>query len=490
MTNSIYKEVILSKTGNEICILQNGKTIDSRYNPEQSCLNTIANLNFKSSFFVVLGLSSGIICNLLLQKNPDAKIVVLEINKEDFDFLRQIELNKILEKNQNIIFTTLNNLEKNIFQNYIPAIHGPLQVVEQKPWMEININYLNNINAAINNSIKTISADYSVQAHFGKIWTHNILNNLKIYSTLKSKELKINNSRIALVIAAGPSLDSTIKKIIENRNNFTIFSTDTAYQTLLKHNIIADYLISIDGQYISSNHFYTINKKTTVLLDLSGSYSISKMLLENNINFYFFISGHPLSSLINSYLDFSFPLINNGSGTVTIAALDIAIKAGFKQIQVYGADFSFPNNKSYSKGTYLDALYNVSSSRVNTMETTFDKLMYRTELVTSENNIKTTEILNSYRTSFLNYLENNFIKFTYKDFIYTLTNNNKIESSLIFKNIIFEYKKLISKIIETDQKLLHTALLPFIAYLRKQDNNQMTFQEYCKLALSYFVSYN
>ena len=78
------------------------------------------------------------------------------------------------------------------------------------------------------------------------------------------------------------------------------------------------------------------------------------------------------------------------------------VRAGdhFNDIEFFGADFSYLNGKPYAKGTYLDNLYAIKSSRITNTETAFTKLLYRTELINIEKNKYTTKILESYNFIF------------------------------------------------------------------------------------------
>ena len=76
-----------------------------------------------------------------------------------------------------------------------------------------------------------------------------------------------------------------------------------------------------------------------------------------------------------------FPKIDSISGTVTMAALNFAIKMGFENINIIGADFGYLNGKTYAKGTYFDSIYNIKTLKTNTNETIFDKLLFRTNLI-------------------------------------------------------------------------------------------------------------
>lgn len=51
----------------------------------------------------------------------------------------------------------------------------------------------------------------------------------------------------AILIAAGPSLDNNIEKLKQIKDSVFIMAVDTALNTVLKHDIIPDMTISVDG---------------------------------------------------------------------------------------------------------------------------------------------------------------------------------------------------------------------------------------------------
>lgn len=470
----LYKKIEIAKNGTEIPILQNDKSVESKYNPQKEAeiiINNIKNEPKNYDFFLVLGIASGSLIEQILINFPQAKIIGVEFNQIDIDFLLKIKKVKQLYENENIIFSDIKNLQINLIKNYLPAKYGDLKIIELFGWsleQKENIIFINN---EIKNALKIISSDFSVQAHFGKIWQKNILNNLKILSKNCNKKININfdTKKTAVIIGAGPSLDFTLQNILKKRDDFFIISTDTAFSTLQKNKIIADVVFSIDGQMISVNHFFMNNlifNKTLFLFDFCANFSCVNNVKNQKYKFSFFQSGHPFVKFASNFNDFDFPLINTGSGTVTICALDFAIKSGFTKILVLGADFCYQNGKPYAKGTYFDSLYFCDSNKINTTEHKFSKLMFRTPLIKIDEKKKTTTVLCSYKDSFENYLKINNLGFTYKNSIYEIQ-NTKIKqlhfpTSFNFDDFIDYVEK--QKQINTDE--IQTAFLPLNAFLK------------------------
>ena len=131
----------------------------------------------------------------------------------------------------------------------------------------------------------------------------------------------------------------------------------------------------------------------------------------------------------------------------------------------------------------LDTLYNNCSSKLKESEHTFSKLMFRTELKTISQNIKTTDILEAYKTSFEQYLQNNNFDFANENNIYTISckdnsqalkfTNNNINGKQILQELENIYKnkdktKKINSIFDLTKSDI--SLLPLISWLRNHDN--------------------
>ena len=487
MIETIYGSIEQTKSNSFVPLLKNGRSLESKYNPEREAQSMLLQIEKPYSFFVVIGVGSGIFINELNNKFPQAIILGVENSSEDLLFLEQIETFKRLKNNKNILLTCVPELNSVLLNNYIPSLHGDIKIVFQKNWTTELPESFENVKEIIQKTIKEISQDYSVQAHFGRIWQKNILSNLKILSESKNEsELKIDNSKIAAVIAAGPSLDNTILELKNNRNDYYIISTDTAFQSLIKYEIVPELVVSIDGQSVSANHFISIiSSETNFIFDLCANSSITRKLNKTDSNIYFFTNGHPLSNTAALHTKPPLPLVYTGSGTVTIAALDIAIKSGFAKIQLFGADFGYINNKPYTKGTYLDSLYTKSSNFIQSIDKNFSTLMFRTELKTVTQNKKTTDILEGYKLSLENYLVQQKLSFRIENNKYLISNPNT--KSISFKNSTFDFKSFLQLI----DKENYISLLPYIAWLRNQkEYRTMDFDNLLNLAYKEIVSYN
>ena len=484
----IYKEIILSKNNLPVPVFCDNKTFCSKYDPEKEAEQFVSSIE-KQDFFLMGGMGALYHINKLVEKFPDSFFLILENSEEDLTFLKNNFQEKfnLLSENKNISICNIDNLEAKLTDLYIPALYSTFKYISVQSWaMHIDQRLIIEI---INKSLKKISQDFSVQAHFGKIWQKNIIKNLKL---IKDKKISIPVSKTALIIAAGPTLDKKINFIREKRNDFYIIATDTGYKALLRNEIYPDCVVSVDGQNISHRHFMKKNSVDTLFIfELTGDNSSAKKIYNAARNIIFSVSQHPFEKLAENFNKKSFISLDSTSGTVTVACVDFAKKMNFSKILVMGADFGYPLHKSYAKGTYLDDIYGECQSKTKTFEQLHSGLMFRTELIKTDNKI-TSELLKTYEKNFQLWCINNGLECSLRDEIYCIENNAEKSGNTQILTEKFPFENFIKEIQNEDnEQSLNIALLPFISWMKNKKNNpSLPFNEYCKLARNFISRYN
>ena len=422
-----YIEQISAKNGMKTSVFSDGKTFYSKYNPIQDSENFTLNSAFENSDFLCIGgLGNGYHIEALHKKFPQKKILVLEDTSESIlSLFEQNEtLKDFIEKND-IKLTTFENLENDIILNYIPVLHKNFCFVAVRSWENFHENEKNAIREKIQKALKAVSDDYSVQCRFGKIWQKNIYANFALFNksiVFNENLFEKKKKKYTAIIAAGPTLDDDIKNLREFSQNFTIISTDTAFPVLIENKIIPDFVVSIDAQIFSHEHFIidwedfneALQKKTVFILDLCCDDNITKKILSKKCNTMFFTSGHPLSEELCKKIEEQTGKktlsLKNGRGTVTSTCFSFAKKMKFENIVFFGADFSYSKGKSYCKSTYLEKKWLNNSQKICNLETENVKLMFRGEVLKKENLI-TTPLLDEYCKSQSDMIKEDAIKY-------------------------------------------------------------------------------
>lgn len=469
-----YTETTESKDGRTIPLIEKN-ALHSKYNPEREAQSFAAQFK-KGGFFVVLGIAGGYHISALLQAHPQSKVVAVEAEKADIEFLKRIPEVEKLGNDKRVRFASEESIENAITESYKPALHGDMTICALRSWENIFKERKEAIFGKIKDALKKVSADYSVQSHFGKIWQKNIFENLKSASEsntdIKKTISGIPSKKTAAIIAAGPTLDKTVEKIRKDRVSYFVIATDTAFSALEERKIEADCVVSVDGQSVSHAHFmHAIDNDTIFVFDLCANSSAARKVVEAGGKAIFTESGHPLARYASTYTGRrAFQVIETGSGTVTIAAADFAIKTGFTHLEFFGADFSYVDGLPYAKGTYLDRIYRSDETMLDNFETRFDKLMFRTELKKTGKRKFTTEILESYSESMESFLKNRGFKRIEngETKIFTAGKSAKAEwnfSDFDYRKFVEFYRSKMKNMPEEDSPEMMT-ILPLAAHMK------------------------
>lgn len=480
MSDCIYAGMITAKNGTDIPVFKNDRAFFSTYNPERDADNfIIANKDAFDTAGCILvgGIGNGLHIQKLAETYPETRIIAFEADAPSLAFscahLYGPLSNELHNAESRIILTSADCLQETLPAHYIPALHGNFAFAAVRSWSDYLGNEASVFIAQINAIISDISADYSVQAQFGKLWHKNILRNVALYDELKNEQKFhaasfVTDAHKAAVIGAGPSLDNTIHILSENRSEYCIFATDTSFSTLRAAGITPDFVVTVDSQQISEKHFIGQSFKGTILAaDLTANSSIIENAADQDTIIFLFHNHHPLSRLFESWLndipdsENPFPFIDSGAGTVLHAATDLARKLGFSEIEFFGADFAYSEGRPYVKGTYLEKLYYTDESRTGNAETAYSRLMYRGPVISLSESFITTEVLQRYKAALEAYLQKGC---TLLNQVTENHNSAKISCNKHFFDAFYPW--YLEKLQKKDKKVLFS-VLPLAAWYKK-----------------------
>ncbi|MDR2028543.1 MAG: DUF115 domain-containing protein [Treponema sp.] len=260
-------------------------------------------------------------------------------------------------------------LEQYIVEQYQPALYGGIGVLSLRTRTD-GQPLFREAGEAVKAAIDTVSGDYSVQAYFGKRWFSNIIRNLPM---AEAPAGPVPPVRHAAICAAGPSLDIQLPRLAQRRSSRFLIATDTSLPALLGAGLEPDAVISIDCQHISYYHFMAgLPGRIPLFLDLASP----PLVASRSRALHFFSGGHPLTRYISRYWR-PFPAVDTSGANVTYAALSLADTLGARDIELYGADFSYPLGRTYARGTYLYPYFEYRQSRLSPLEALFSNFLYR-----------------------------------------------------------------------------------------------------------------
>lgn len=164
---------------------------------------------------------------------------------------------------------------------------------------------------------------------------------------------------MALVIAPGPSLDEALPAIKEIQHRVLLIAVDTAHRILLKHNIHADLVVSIDFTDLNKKHFEGIHDPSTCLIAFPAVASGIPKRYEKRAFFYDHSSVQDSAgaNLLIEVLDTLGPLGKlHSQGSTAHAAYHLARVMGCRPIVLVGNDLGFPGQRFYAEGAMQNDL--------------------------------------------------------------------------------------------------------------------------------------
>ncbi len=276
--------------------------------------------------------------------------------------LSRVDLADLLESNRLTLVTDCREeaLLGTIASRYVPGVHGALRVAELTGRVHAEQQRMHAVRGALGRAIEQLSDDLAVQARFGLAWTRNAVLNL---TSARPDALPDLRGHTAIVAAAGPSLYDAIPALALERD--PIIAVDTALPVLSSFNIRPRLVVSVDCQLASYHHYLCAGfPAVPIAADLSVSASLFCRLRDAIP----LLSDHPLHRLFG-HLGLGAPDVDARGGNVTQAAVDLAVRCGAEAVRLVGADFSYPDGETYSRGSYLHRLFAACADRLSPAQT-------------------------------------------------------------------------------------------------------------------------
>ena len=174
-----------------------------------------------------------------------------------------------------------------------------------------------------------------------------------------------------MVTGAGPSLEAQAAPLAGLRESACLIATDASLPALLGLGLTPDLVVSIDCQLYSYHHFLQgLPAGVPLALDLASPPVLGRLAPRAR----YFAGGHPLSRYVSAHwLDL--PALDTSGGNVAQAAVSLAVSLGAREIFLAGLDFSYPQGKAYSRGTFLYPIAAAAQSRLAPVESWFQDFL-------------------------------------------------------------------------------------------------------------------
>ena len=312
----------------------NNRYIHSKYNPmkeaEQFAQGNKELINKEVVVLYGLGLGYHVesIHNLLLEGSI---LYVFEGNPQLITYCKKVNP-KVFEYD-NVKIIDYDN--KFFYKKFSDVLNDVDDIIVHKPSLE-TIYKSNEILYNLINDFHIIKQQHESQPEMilqaeDNLKANKHRNTKNILEFINSKN---DVNKIYVITASGPSLDYDLNLLKANQKKFHILAVGSALRTLVDNGIKPDCVVIIDPREIVKKQFEEIDC-SNIPLCFDGKASRWAVQIHNGQKYIF-----------ND--DLEDDIIIRTSGTVAVAAMDIAIKCKAEKIILLGQDLAFIGEKSHT----------------------------------------------------------------------------------------------------------------------------------------------
>ncbi|WP_194190937.1 6-hydroxymethylpterin diphosphokinase MptE-like protein [Clostridium chrysemydis] len=321
--------LVKSKSGLNTLKYKN-KYIHSKYDPLREAKTFISNNkdSLNNDSIVIIGLGLGYNINQILENFNNVKnIYVFEYSKDIVDLC--IKENAVLLKNDKV---NIISKEDDFYNELNDKLKKVDDVIIHKPSLEM----LKDLNSKLYDILKTFQINKeSINQNKDMLLQNKKYNeslNLENINSFVDEKIFKNNKK-TLILAAGPSLDFDIENILKHKDEFNIIAVGSVFKRIMEKNIVPDFVVIIDGNEIVVKQFLdNLNSRVPLcFLNTASRWTIEKY---NGPKYIFY------NDTEDEYE------IKTGK-TVAVAAINLAIKFGAKNIALLGQDLTSINGKTH-----------------------------------------------------------------------------------------------------------------------------------------------
>ncbi len=167
---------------------------------------------------------------------------------------------------------------------------------------------------------------------------NHVLHNFKSKKPILSKIDLSNDSRVTLICGNGPSLDPYLPIIKENRKLINVISAGSTTHTLLKNDIIPDFMVTLESDLATYEALTLLPKNKAKLTPIVAAAQVHPKTFDIFGGAVIYMKQETAFSHVFSNTD---EQIANGTPSATNAAIAVALDLKLPNIFLVGMDFGF-----------------------------------------------------------------------------------------------------------------------------------------------------
>jgi len=343
-----------------------GKLLHSRHDPVREAVRLVdAAESNGAGCTVILGFGLGYHVEAALARPATDAVVVVEPRPEYFlSALATRELGHVLSSPR--LRLLLDAAPGAVAQALREFEHLELTLVRMRSLYELSAPYFDEVTAVLEAFRWREEINSNTLRRFGRLWVRNLTHNIKRIATAPGVALFADRFHgiPAVVLGAGPSLDSILPRITELRERAILVAVDTALPALAEHGVEPDFAVVVDPQYWNTRHLDRVSHNKTVLVSESSTHPrVFRMLDTASV---FCSSLFPLGAYLEEAVEQKGKL--GAGGSVSTTAWDFARLLGSAPIYLAGIDLGFPGGRTHCSGSFFEMRVHTLSSRLQPAE--------------------------------------------------------------------------------------------------------------------------
>ena len=325
-------------------------------------------------FIVALGLGAGYLLKRYLASSATTGLLAVEYSAPLLRaLLQEVDLSELFidERFSLLLDPSPDELREAILSLYVPPLSGDIRSLPLRGRVDLDRASFEGAADCLKAVLGSISDDYSVQAFFGKLWFKNAVRNL---FAAERHSAPLPPVRRAAVSAAGPSLEEQYTGLARGEGSRRIPHRHRHEPAGPRRpgprarcgrvdRLPAHQLLSFPRRN-SGRH--PVNPGPCLPLDLMPARRFGAFLL---------LRAPFLRLRFGQVATLSGPRYVGGQRDACGPFLAEAL--GAETTLLAGADFSYPEGKSYARGTYIYGFFGRSQSRLNPLEALFSGFLFR-----------------------------------------------------------------------------------------------------------------
>ena len=358
---------IVSAKDGSISAYEDGVLLHSAYNPKREAEQAVANSDFpECRAAVFFGFGLGYAVEAYALRFPDRAVIVVEPDTDRFfASLALIDWTAVFASKDCIAALACSPHTVVAFiEKYGASRCAFFSVPSQTAHAS---HYFDTLRTLVERNRRKDDINAATLERFAKRWLKNSCKNINNYALMRGVSAYAGNAQGIpfTIVAAGPSLESTLSYLPEIKKCSVVVCVDTALRACLRAGVEPDFIVIGDPQYYAYRHIAGLTSKSSVLVAEIAVYpSVFSFPCRS---FALSSSLFPIGKWFERRLGEKGDL--GAGGSVASAAWNFAYAAGASEIYCCGLDFAFPGKKTHIKGSMFEEGTHETSVRTFPAET-------------------------------------------------------------------------------------------------------------------------